>query len=232
MKLSRCDTALLVLIGLWIAIGVPGNYVRVHGNGLFPVLLLVTNILVLVLWAAMASLIAYSAVRGQRRFAAYGFSFRTGGLLSLAVAAAIHVYLVVSGKLGLSVPANLGWIALGALMEELAFRAILIDEFLLLLDGVQSRAFWAILASSVLFTVAHIASKSAAMIPGIFISALIMGYVYYKTRSIALPAWYHGLSNAGNAGGMLVVAVYCAIAAADVILGLRRNQVSRAAVAR
>ena len=101
------------------------------------------------------------------------------------------------------------------MLEELASRAIAIDCFLLLLDGIKGKAFWAILASSVVFTVPHVISKSPGMLQGIFTASLIMGYVYYKSRSLLLPAWIHAVANAGYLGGLLAAGAYCLIGLAD-----------------
>jgi membrane protease YdiL (CAAX protease family) len=116
-------------------------------------------------------------------------------------------------------------------MEELAFRAIAIDKLILLMDGIQGKAFWAILASSALFTIVHITSKSPAELQGIFLSSLLMGYVYYKSRSILLPAWFHGASSSGSLGGVLIVALYCLIGIIDCAVGSRQKQTPRSAVA-
>lgn len=51
---------------------------------------------------AIVGVIAYSVIRQQRRPADYRFSFKRGGVASLAVLVGIHVYLVISGKFVLS----------------------------------------------------------------------------------------------------------------------------------
>ena len=158
-------------------------------------------------WAAIAGVVAYSLIRQQRRPADYGFSFKTGGALSLAMLAAVHVYLAISGKLVLSAKENFLLSAVGAFMEELIFRAIM--------DGIEAKALWAILASSVLFSAPHLLFKSPGMLGGLFISSLVMGYVYYQSRSILLPAWIHGVANAGYLGGIWIAAFYCVISFAD-----------------
>lgn len=100
-------------------------------------------------------------------------------------------------------------------MEELVFRVIAIDKLTLLMDGIHSKAFWAILGSSALFSVPHIPSKSPAELLGIFISSLILGCIYYKSRSILLPAWIHGVANAGYLGGLWIAGLCCLISFAD-----------------
>ena len=206
---------LLLLLTLFFSIGgIPGNYLhqrhRMDGTAVF--LGLVTKIL----WATIAGVVAYSVIRRKRRPADYGFSFQRGGLASLAVLAVIHVYLAISGKLVLSATESYLWRAVGAFMEELLFRAIAIDMFIVLMDGIRAKAFWAILASSALWALPHIASKSPAqLLPGIFLGGLFLGYVYYKSRSILLPAWIHVAANAGYLAGVLIAGLYCLISFAD-----------------
>jgi membrane protease YdiL (CAAX protease family) len=168
------------------------------------------------LLAAIAGVVAYSVIWQQRRPADYGFSFKRGGVASLAVLVAIHICLVLSGKFVLSVPESYLWSAFGAFMEELAFRVIAIDKFILLMDGIENKTFWAILASSALWCVPHIPSKSPAqLLGGIFLGGLVFGYVYYKSRSILLPAWIHATANAGYLGGILIAALCCLFSFAD-----------------
>lgn len=193
--------------------GVLGNYSRRAGrsDGTGQVWL----VLMMILWAFVAAVMVYSVVRQQCRPGTYGFSFKRGGVVSLGIVAAIQVFLAVRDGFGLSAGGSLLFIALGAFMEELVFRAIAIDKLMLLMNGIRARAFWSILASSVVFLLPHIPSKSPVQLQGIFISALIFGVVYYKSGSILLPAWYHGISNAGFSGGILIAVVYCLISLAD-----------------
>jgi membrane protease YdiL (CAAX protease family) len=188
------------------------------------------TLMAMILWAALAGVIAYSVIRHQGRLAAYGFSFKSGGVASLAMLALIHVYLVISGKFVLSATESFLWSALGAFIEEIAFRVIAIDKLILLMDGIKAKAFWAILASSALWSVPHIPSKSPAQLQGIFVGGLVLGYVYYRSWSILLPAWIHGIVNAGYLGGILVAALYCLISVADCTIRSWNKQTPRSAV--
>jgi membrane protease YdiL (CAAX protease family) len=229
-RLGGCDRLLLLITVSWAIVGIPANYFRVRGHTYEG--LQFGTLVTMILWVAIAGVIAYSVIRQQRSPADYGFSFKTGGVASLAVLAVIHAYLVVSGKFVLSATGGFLLSALGALMEEVAFRAIAINTSILLMDGIKGKTFWAILASSALWSVPHIPSKSPAqLIPGIFLGGLFLGYVYYKSGSILLPAWIHGIANAGYPGGVLIAALYCLISLADWTIGLRKKQISRSAVA-
>jgi membrane protease YdiL (CAAX protease family) len=229
-SLGRSDGLLILITGAWVIVGIPANYFRVRG--LTYEALLFYQVAAMILWAAIAGVIAFSVIRQQRRPADYGFSFKRGGVASLAVLALIHVYLGISGKFALSATGGFLWSALGAFMEELAFRVIAINTFILLMDGIKSKAFWAILASSALWSVLHIPSKSPAqLLGGIFLGGLIFGYVYHKTKSILLPAWIHAVANAGYLGGLWIAALYCLIGVADCTIGSRKKQTSRSPVA-
>jgi membrane protease YdiL (CAAX protease family) len=213
-RLAWCDRLLLLLTVFCSIGGIPVNYLhqrhRMDGTAVF------LDLLTKILWATIAGVVAWSVIRRQRRPADYGFSFKTGGVASLAVLAVIHVYLVISGKLVLSATESYLWRAMGAFMEELLFRAIAIDMFIVLMDGIKAKAFWAILASSALWSLPHIPSKSLAqLLPGIFLGGLFFGYVYYKTKSILLPAWLHVVANAGYLAGIWIAGLYCLISFAD-----------------
>lgn len=229
-SLSRCDRLLLLLTGALSIFGFADNYFRLRSVGyrmwefrLFPAM---------ILWTVVAGAIAWSVVRQQRRLADYGFTFRRGGLGSLAALAVLHVWLVPAGKLVPSAPEGFLWIliAVGAFMEEIVFRVIAIDVLVRLMDATRGRAFLAILASSALFTIVHIPSKSPVELQGLFISSLILGFVYYKTRSVLLPAWMHAATNAGFAGGILAAALYCGAAAAGA-MRRGRNEPARLSMA-
>jgi membrane protease YdiL (CAAX protease family) len=233
-RLGNCDRLLLLLTGVWTIFAVPGNYFRVH-----PLMdearqfrtLAIFQYLWMLLLAAIAGVIAYTVIRQQRRPADYGFSFKRGGVASLAALVAIHVYLVISGKVVLS-PTGSSFLltVFGAFMEELVFRAVAIDKFILLMDGIKNRAFWAILASSALWSVPHIPSKSLAqLLGGIFLGGLVFGYIYYKSRSILLTAWIHSVANAGYLGGILIAGLYCLISLADWAFWSWRKQTPPAA---
>ena len=219
-RLGCLERLLLLLTGVWSIFGIPANYFRVHGlmegTTQFWTRLAMIQVLWKILLAAVAGVIVYSVIRQQRRPADYGFSFKGGGIVSLAMLAVIHVYLVLSGKFVLSAPGNFLLSASGAFMEELVYRAIAIDKIVLLMNGIKAKAFWAILASSALWSLPHITSKSPGqLIPGIFLGGLFLGYVYYKSRSILLPAWIHVVANAGYLGGIWAAAFYCVISFAD-----------------
>jgi membrane protease YdiL (CAAX protease family) len=227
-SLQFCDRLLILLAIACAVAGVPGNYFRVRG--LANDALLFWTLVAMMLWVGIAGVIAWSVIRRQRRPADYGLSFRPGGVASLVMLALIHIYLAITGKFVLNANGSLVFSVWGVFTEELLFRSVAIDKFILLMNGIRHKAFWAILASSVLWSVPHITSKSPSqLLGGIFLGALFFGYIYYKSRSILLPAWIHGVANAGYPGGLLIAALYCALGAADCAIASRNKKHSRAA---
>ena len=217
---AGCDRLLLLLTIGWSVEGTLGNYFSLRGSeGSRQFWVLLT----MMLWAAISVVAIYSVIRQQRRPSDYGFSWQRGGVASLAAVALIYVYLTIRGDSGLPPVGHYFLSAWGAFMEELTLRAIAIDKLILLLDGVKRKVAWAVLASTILWTAPHIVSKLLTqLLGGIVLGGLVFGYIYYKSRSILLPAVIHGIANAGFTGGLLIVAVYCAIAAVDYMLGTRR----------
>lgn len=222
LRLERIDRFLCGLIGIWIVIGIPANYFRAHRpiQWLLVAIFLLWLATMVCIWAG----IIYSIATGRRSLGDYGFSFRWGGLLSLAVIVAIHVYLLIGGKLELAKNPDFIWSTFGAFMEEVGFRAIAINCFAKLMEGTHEKGFWAVLGSTVLFCLPHLTSKTLLGLQGIFFSSLIMGTVYYLSRSILVPTWIHAASNAGFLGGMLATAACCLLGAANCIMGIRNRR--------
>ena len=106
-SLAFCDRLLLLLVIGWSIVGIPVNYFRARGlMGGAPQFL---TLLTMIPWAALAGVIAYSLIAQQRRLAAYGISFKSGAVASLAIIGVIHVYLVMSGKFVLSASPSFLW---------------------------------------------------------------------------------------------------------------------------
>jgi membrane protease YdiL (CAAX protease family) len=76
------------------------------------------------------------------------------------------------------------------LAEEFIYRGVLMTTLLKTL-GIGG----AILASSVIFAVVHISAQPQAVLP-LFILALALGYIAYRTRSLVGPIVGHSLFNA------------------------------------
>ncbi len=81
----------------------------------------------------------------------------------------------------------IGFVGLG---EELLFRG-LIQRDLTTLFGWK----WGLVGASFLFMVMHLTWRSSLELLFTFIGALVLGYIYYRTRSLVAPIVMHGVGN-------------------------------------
>jgi membrane protease YdiL (CAAX protease family) len=102
--------------------------------------------------------------------------------------------------------------------EEFYFRALLIGILLKLFAQTKYRGWWAVIGSSVVFTIPHLFLKewslSFALANG-FGGGLLLGFVFYQTGSIFFPIVAHVSFNTaregGALGGMLFAIFYFAL---------------------
>jgi membrane protease YdiL (CAAX protease family) len=95
------------------------------------------------------------------------------------------------------------WMIYGAALEELVFRVYLINLLIEYFGITERRIFLAILASCAIFTIPHLPTYSLSRMPFLFLSAGIVAYIYYFSRSIVLPMFIHILSNTGMEIGLI-----------------------------
>ena len=76
------------------------------------------------------------------------------------------------------------------LAEELLFRG-LIQRDMTNLFGWK----WGLLGASLMFAVMHLTWRSIPELGFTFIAGLILGYLYYRTRSLTAPIVAHGIAN-------------------------------------
>jgi membrane protease YdiL (CAAX protease family) len=99
-----------------------------------------------------------------------------------------------------------------ASVEELIFRAVVINLVAGLVPWRQWRGVIAIGVSVAAFTFVHIPTRAAWQLEGLVLLSLLMGWTYYYTRSLLFPLWAHVVGNtfqmSGLLGGMIVVVVY------------------------
>ncbi len=80
-----------------------------------------------------------------------------------------------------------GFVGLG---EELLFRGLVQRDLTKALGWK-----WGIVLASVLFAVMHLTWRSVPELFFVFFAALILGYLYYRTRSLVAPIVMHGTGN-------------------------------------
>jgi membrane protease YdiL (CAAX protease family) len=225
-RLVGFDKWLLWLTLAWSILGIFGNYVRVHTDN--DLLNFVLPLAIMALWLVIAVTIIRSITSSGRLLRDYGFSFGLGGLISLAVVVAFSAYKMVNQQAGTElIDPTFVLKVTGAFMEEIVFRAVAINIFSSYFDGIKGKTFWAILASTILWTIPHIPSKTLIEWKWLFVSSIIIGYVYRWSRSVLLPAWLHVASNTSWFGGFVACIAYLLIAAVDFPILSRRSRRSR-----
>lgn len=81
----------------------------------------------------------------------------------------------------------IGFVGLG---EELLFRGLIQRDL--------TKAFgfkWGLFGASFMFAVMHLTWRSLPELGFVFIAALVLGFLYYKTKSLTAPIIAHGVNN-------------------------------------
>ena len=74
--------------------------------------------------------------------------------------------------------------------EELLFRG-LIQLDLERIFGWK----WGLVGASILFAVMHLTWRSLPELGFVFLASLVLGYIYWKTKSLLAPIVLHGVNN-------------------------------------
>ncbi|MEM8738706.1 MAG: JDVT-CTERM system glutamic-type intramembrane protease [Planctomycetota bacterium] len=92
-------------------------------------------------------------------------------------------------------------VILGPVLEELVFRGLL-QTWLLEMWGRRAR--WPVLiAASAVFAAVHLGATTWHALPGLFVLALVLGWLYEQTGSVWPPVLVHAGFNAVNIGVVL-----------------------------
>ena len=74
--------------------------------------------------------------------------------------------------------------------EELLFRGLIQTDL--------TKAFgwkWGLIGATFIFMVMHLTWRSVPELGFTFIAGLLLGYIYYRTRSLVAPIVMHGVGN-------------------------------------
>ncbi len=80
-----------------------------------------------------------------------------------------------------------GFVGLG---EELLFRGLLQRDLTKVLGWK-----WGIILASLVFAVMHLTWRSVPELIFVFLASLVLGYLYYRTKSLVMPIVVHGIGN-------------------------------------
>jgi len=217
----RSERIPLLLIAAYSLFGVGANYLfrqahQMNDYGFLTIPGLLTCLGV----TTVAIVIAISILKYDYSLRDYGFSLGWGFIVSLAVAFIGMAWLIYRN--GISLPTldiKFPFMVLQASVEELVFRVILIDLLVVHWKGRKLAVLYAVLISSVVFTIPHIPLKNTMELVGIFNSSIVAGFVYYKTRSALLLIFYHVLSNTFPVYGIWGAGVAVIVSSALSLLG-------------
>jgi membrane protease YdiL (CAAX protease family) len=209
---TRVRGILLFLSLVYTCYGTIGNCIRTHTDSEYAVFFLQYGMVFL--WLVLLMTFGYSTVTLRTSLCRFGFTLRWGGVVSMAIASIVTVYQCLSGNCSLAdVEPWLPFKAMGALMEELVYRMLLVNVLLSYFSRKRYRVLLALSVSALLFVIPHVPTKDIGMLIGLFLTSMVMGYVYYKSRSILIPAWLHVVANTSWFGGILMIFVYVVVAA-------------------
>ncbi len=129
----------------------------------------------------------------------------------LAILGIITVAALFNGEIRTSKFLDLVAISIGVLAEELIFRAIFIQWLKGKMQKTGASNFFAVLISSLVFTLIHSPDHSIALLIGLFISSLILCGLYLWSGSIIFGLIFHGFANGGVLAALLLTIFYLII---------------------
>jgi membrane protease YdiL (CAAX protease family) len=216
LLLHKLEAAMAV-IGIYF---VAGCICNAYGSPYAEPIPKFVNVLVPILQTFLYGGIVFSILGLGRTIEQWGFTSDekssysiVPGVLLLVMVGAIHGVLLPTES---SLNFALG--VLGASAEELYLRVLLITLLLRIFEQKQHKGWWAVLGSSVIFTIPHLFipewSIGVALANGMS-AGLIFGFAFYKTRSNFFPIVTHATLNTvkegGILGGLIFAVVYFAL---------------------
>lgn len=219
-KLSLC------IIIIYSCLGLLSNYLisfaSLHANHGLLTIVYSFNIVLYI----GTSLILFYGVKSKRyQLNDYGFAFSKGFLISVILCALVTLYFILRGN---SFPQTLDYklpiLVLLSSLEEILFRALLIGCICAIMHKRKWSVVVAIILSSLVFVLPHIPIKTLWELVGIFNSSIILGAIYYKSRSVIIPIFVHVLFNTFDTYGVWGASIVLIITSIIVLWGkLGRN---------
>lgn len=209
-------TGCFVLFSVYWILGFATNFYRTHSAlDLSSQLAISVSITLFIVLAA--GMVSWSVLSSHVSLSRWGLTIGKRWWLSVGlVVVSVVLVSLNSNIVFVAFGQNLVLKTVGASLEEVFFRGLLISTIIGLTK--RRRLGWtlAIVASSLSFTLAHIVTKNPMELQGIFVSSLVFGLIVLATRSVLFPIFYHVLSNtagdSGLLGGILAVALFLVIA--------------------
>lgn len=190
-----------------------GNWIRASSDSMQ--VMIFTTLMGLIVWPTVVLVTVSGAAKCERKPVHYGFTLGRGALWS---GIAVLVAIAVKASAADFVPSG-NWFPLslqiiGAMGEELLFRVLAINAFASLLKASGKNQMWSILIAAGLFSLLHLPTKSVSFLLFLFITSVLLGLIYLKSKSMLFPMWGHATANASWFGGVVAILVYVLISAA------------------
>jgi membrane protease YdiL (CAAX protease family) len=194
----------------WV-LGVTHNYLRTSPRARDLAAVVIAE-LILVLLFAIVAFFAWEVATGRLPLDGLGFAINTRTssgltvLVGLGVAAAILKLPIqrTDFSTALVIPLT------AVLVEEILFRPVLIVGTRKVLARYGWGWAYAVAFSAAIWALAHVTSKSASMVIGLFITGLVLGGLYAWTRTNVAGYVLHALANTGSAGAVILF-TFCLI---------------------
>jgi len=217
-KLKRCVLlhkleAAIVAMGVYFVVGSIGN---IYGSPYVEPTPKFVYVLVPILQTSLYGGIVFSILGLGRTIEQWGFT--SDEKSSYSIVPGLLVLLMVGAANGIVIPIesrlNFALGVLGASAEELYFRVLLITVLLKVFRQNKLKGWWAVLGSSVIFTIPHLFipewSVGFALANGMS-AGLIFGFVFYRTRCNFFPIVAHVTLNTAREGGVLGGLIFAVI---------------------
>ena len=200
------------LIALYVILGFIGNYLfHIFQNDSGKVLLINYFSLFIIFIGIIA--LFFGLQKKHYKITDYGFIINKRLWISIIIICIGTIFLIKDYNLyGEVLTVKLFLSVILVMIEEIIFRAILFNKLMNILINNKYKVILSIILSSLIFTLPHIPIKNFAELMGVFTSSVAFTYIYYLSRSIVLPIYFHVISNTitsfGLLGGFISLIIY------------------------
>ncbi|NIM98941.1 MAG: CPBP family intramembrane metalloprotease [candidate division Zixibacteria bacterium] len=222
--------AAIAVIGIYFVVGSIGN---MYGSPYVEPTPKFVYVLVPILQTFLYGGIVFSIIGLGRTIEQWGFTSDEKSSYSIVPGALLLVMVGAIHGIVIPIESRLDFVlgVLGASAEELYFRVLLITVLLKAFGQSKHKGWWAVLGSSVIFTIPHLFipewSAGFALANGLSVG-LVLGLTFYLTRCNFFPVVAHVTLNTvqqgGILGGLIFTVVYFALVLGKRALVKRKNR--------
>jgi len=215
-----------LLYCLW---GLAGNYLQLWAiNNLRFQLVSIIEYLSIAVAAIILFGIIISIVKYNHSLRDWGFTLDRGFIISLGLSSFAIILAYFQNTSGLYVHTRfLPHHIIYASNEELIFRVLLIGAVIRKFGISKETVLTAIIISAILFTIMHIPTVDVINLIQLFITSIIMGYIFYLTGSALFLLVAHVMANTSQVSGFMgvfiIIAAYFILAVIGEVIERKRS---------